>query len=86
MKRDVVTVEEAPASGLTRRSFGAANLQALLLACLFQQSARADALEGTLKWSLRPWLSRLDEVSVALSDRVFMFNIGGPPGATRALR
>jgi len=52
----------------TRRSVCAASLHAVLMACLFQQSARADALEGTLKWSLRPWLSRLDEASVALSS------------------
>jgi hypothetical protein len=55
-------------SELTRRSFGAATLEALLLACLFQRSARADALGGTLKWSLRPWLRRLDETSAALSS------------------
>jgi hypothetical protein len=35
---------------------------------LFQGSARADALRGTLKWSVRPWLQRLDEVSAALSS------------------
>jgi len=52
---------------LSRRSFGAAGLQALLLACLFQRAARAEALGGSLKWSVRPWLARLDEASAALA-------------------
>jgi hypothetical protein len=55
-------------SRLTRRSFSVATLEALLMACLFQRSARADALGGTLKWSLRPWLHQLDEASAALSS------------------
>jgi hypothetical protein len=53
---------------LTRRTFAAASLQTLLVASLFQHSARAQALAGTLKWSVRPWLRRLDEVSAALSS------------------
>lgn len=52
---------------LSRRSFGAASLQALLAACLFQRAAHADALGGTLKWSVRPWLGRLDEATAALT-------------------
>jgi len=54
-------------TGTTRRAFGIASLQALLAASLLRQSARANALTGTLKWSVRPWLRRLDEVSAALS-------------------
>jgi hypothetical protein len=50
----------------SRRSFTSATLQALLTASLFQNSARADALQGTLKWSVRPWLRRLDELSAAV--------------------
>jgi hypothetical protein len=57
-----------PADGLSRRSFGGLGLQALMMACLFQRSARADALAGTLKWSMRPWLQRLQEASAALSS------------------
>lgn len=52
----------------TRRTFHAAGLQALLMACLVQQSARADALQGSLKWGVRPWLRRLDDASTALSS------------------
>jgi len=54
--------------GLTRRSFNTATLQAALLACLVQNSARADALEGSLKWSVRPWLRRLEDACAALSS------------------
>src|SRR5262245_45548879 len=57
-------------SELSRRSFAAAGLQSLLLASLFQHSARADALSGSLKWSVRPWLRRLDEISSAMSSGV----------------
>ena len=53
---------------LNRRYFSAAALQTLLLACAVGQSARADALQGTLKWSVRPWLRRLDEASAALAS------------------
>ncbi|MCC2635540.1 MAG: hypothetical protein K0S48_3426 [Ramlibacter sp.] len=53
---------------LTRRRFAAGTLQAVLLSSLFHQSARADALAGTLKWSVRPWLRRLEEASAALSS------------------
>lgn len=55
-------------SNLTRRSFTAGTLKVLLLAGAVQQAARADALEGTLKWSARPWLRRLDEASAALAS------------------
>lgn len=53
---------------LTRRSFSAQALQKLLAPCLLQKSARADALRGTLKWSARPWLRRLEEASAALKS------------------
>jgi hypothetical protein len=53
---------------LSRRSFGAASLQALLAGFLFQHAARADALTGSLKSGPRPWLQRLDEASAALSS------------------
>jgi hypothetical protein len=53
---------------LSRRSFSAAALQAVLMTCLLQRAARAEALEGTLKWSVRPWLRRLEEASAALSS------------------
>jgi hypothetical protein len=52
---------------LNRRSLGAAALHALFAASLLQQSARAGALDGTLRWSVRPWLDRIDEASRALS-------------------
>jgi hypothetical protein len=54
-------------STVSRRTFTSAALQALFTSCLFQHSARADALEGTIRWSARPWLRRLDESSQALS-------------------
>jgi hypothetical protein len=53
---------------VTRRSLVATALPSLLLLSLFQQSARADALAGSLKWSVRPWLRSLDEASAALSS------------------
>jgi hypothetical protein len=53
---------------LSRRSFNAAGVQALLTSFLFQHAAQADAVEGTLKWSLRPWLQRIDQISGALSS------------------
>ena len=53
---------------LTRRSFNVATLQAALMGCLVQSSVRAEALEGTLKWSVRPWLRRLEDASAALAS------------------
>jgi hypothetical protein len=52
---------------ISRRSFTAGTLRALFLSSLFQQAARAGALEGSLKWSARPWLRELDEASAALA-------------------
>lgn len=51
---------------LTRRSFSAQALHSLLMACLLQHSARAGALRGTLQWSSRPWLRRLEDASASL--------------------
>lgn len=53
---------------LTRRAFGVSALQTLLLAGLVQRSARADALGGTLKSAVRPWLARIEAASAALSS------------------
>ncbi|MCG2591514.1 hypothetical protein LZ009_01800 [Ramlibacter sp. XY19] len=52
---------------ISRRSFTAGTLHALFLSSLFQQATRADALEGSLKWSARLWLRELDEASSALA-------------------
>jgi hypothetical protein len=60
--------EGVPVRDINRRSFSAATLQSLLVASLLQQSARADSLDGTLKWSVRPWLARLDDASAALAS------------------
>ena len=50
-----------------RRSFGVAALRLLLGASLLQHAAAATALTGSVKWSARPWLQRLDEASSAVA-------------------
>lgn len=57
-----------PLEQLTRRSFSARTLQALLAASLLQHSARAGALRGSLKSGARPWLRRLEDASASLAS------------------
>ena len=51
----------------TRRALCTSGLHLLLGSALLQYAARANAIEGSLKWAARPWLERLDEASTALS-------------------
>src|SRR5262245_60329104 len=50
-----------------RRTLCASGLHLLLGSALLQYAARANAIEGSLKWAVRPWLQRLETVSTALS-------------------
>jgi hypothetical protein len=50
-----------------RRTLCASGLRLLLGSALLQYAARAHAIEGSLKWAVRPWLQRLEESSTALS-------------------
>jgi len=50
-----------------RRELCGSGLRLLLGLGLLQQASNAHALSGSLKWSARPWLARLDEASGALS-------------------
>jgi hypothetical protein len=50
-----------------RRALCGSGLQLLLGLGLLRQASRAHALSGSLKWVARPWLTRLDEASGALS-------------------
>jgi hypothetical protein len=56
-------------AALSRRSFGARSVRLLLTVGLLRYSVRADAVGGSLKWSVRPWLQALEEVSAALRSR-----------------
>jgi hypothetical protein len=53
---------------LSRRALGLDSLRLLLALSLLQHSVRADAVQGALKWSVRPWLQQLEEACAALSS------------------
>jgi hypothetical protein len=52
----------------SRRTFCTSGLRFLLGTAFLQHAVRANAIEGSLKWAVRPWLQRLDEASVALTS------------------
>lgn len=53
---------------MNRRAAAGSGLKLLLLAGLWRYAAAAHAVQGSLKWSLRPWLVQLDEASAALAS------------------
>jgi hypothetical protein len=53
---------------MQRRAFTSRGLRWLLMAQLLRIGVRADALEGSLKWSVRPWLQKLQDASAALAS------------------
>lgn len=55
-------------SPAARRSVLTSGLRLLLMTGLWQHAARANALQGSLRWSLRTWLRELQEASSALSS------------------
>ena len=64
----VAVTSHVSESTFTRRSFTQRTLQALLMVNLLQHSSRADALEGTVKHAVRPWLPQLDDAASALAS------------------
>jgi hypothetical protein len=50
-----------------RRNFCESGLQLLLGSALLQYAARANAIRGSLKWAVRPWLQQLEVASTALA-------------------